>query len=248
MTRRQDQLKGLLTLSQSSFYLVYENGTFNNEYEAIEQNYENSSNKLNAKSLLGGSSLWKFFKNFREQNLYQHVVTSSNRFVNSLDYFASRNALFIFHKVLTAGTMHNNKINSLFNGNIDGLRNTHIHPMIKCVQGPSGHLFNHSVEGLNLMFISNDINRLNSLMPNVHIDAESNSIELPAIKNGIFLYQQYAVMSDNDHFNPLKHVSWMPDFKRSLLNRLDEMNEEELISWRKRKCAYLNIDQLKSYL
>jgi hypothetical protein len=55
-------------------------------------------------------------------------------------------------------------------------------------------------------------------------------------------------MSDNDYFSPLKHVSWMPDFKRSLLNRLNEMNEEEVHSWRKRKCAYLSIDQIKIYL
>ncbi len=248
LTKRQEQLKGLLTLSQSSFYLVYENGTFNDEYEAINQNYENNSSKLNAKSLLGGSSLWMFFKNFREQNLYQHVVTSSNKFVKNIDYFASRNALDIFHKVLSNSSIYNDRISSLFNYNIEELRRTHLPPMIKCVQGPSGHLFNHSVDNLNLMFISSDINKLNSLMSNVQIDAVINSIELPALTNGIFLYQQYAVMSDNDYFNPLKHVSWMPDFKRSLLNRLDEMNEEELISWRKRKCAYLNIDQLKNYL
>jgi hypothetical protein len=248
LSKRQDHLKGLLTLSQSSFYLVYENGSFKDEYEAIDQNYENNSIKLNAKSLLGGSSLWTFFKNFREQNLYQHVVTSSNKFVKNLDYFASRNALDIFQKVLTTGSINNDRIVTLFNDSTEELRKTHLPPMIKCVQGPSGHLFNYSVDNLKIMFISSDINKLNSLMSNVHIDAATNSIELPALTNGIFLYQQYAVMSDNDYFSPLKHVSWMPDFKRSLLNRLNEMNEEEVHSWRKRKCAYLSIDQIKIYL
>ena len=248
LTKRLKDLEGLLTLSQNSFNLVFENGSFEEERKVIDQKYENISSKLNAKSLLGGPSLWAFFKTFREPSLYQHVVINSIKFVKEIDYFTQRNALEIFKKLLENGAFQNDRLGLLFNENIDQLRLNHLPPMIKCVQGSNGFLFNHSVGNLNLIFGSNNNYDLKRLMPNVQIDAEANTIELPALKNGIFLYQQYAVMTDNNLFNPITHISWIPDFKRLLLDKLNGMNDEQALSWRKSKLAYLNLDQLKIYL
>ena len=98
-------------------------------------------------------------------------------------------------------------------------------------------------ECARLLLFTNSYVNYKNLFSNYTIAANNSTVDIPALKDTLIIYQEYGFMQDNvtTQFSPLKHLSYMSDLKTHIKNVLDNKFIEKRV-------PYLTEEQFKQYL
>jgi hypothetical protein len=237
--RRNNELGNVLERFSSCFKVVYTSGSKDTEInQAYDRYIQDSSGKMKFFDIILSDNIYNYFTKTNVE-YYTDFVSNSIRFVKNKNLFNNASLDSIING-MNNDTNENQALLSLFRSQPAVIKNK-IPAMIKL--GDGRYSFGQDACA-KLCVLTSDHNKYSHLFPSYQITpTQSNTVDIPSLKETIIFYQEYGYMGDgNDqHFNPLKHISYMDEVKTYLKSTLTE-------EFKKKKVPYLSIEQFKKYL
>ena len=237
--KRNNELSNVLERFSSCFKVVYTSGSKDTEINMAYNRYiQDSVGKIKFIDITSSDNIYNYFTK-TNTDYYNDFVSNSVRFVKSKKLFEN-SSLYDIINGLNANTNENRELLALFKSQPAVIKDK-IPALVKL--GDGRYSFGQD-DCAKLCVITSDHNKYSSLLPSYQVSpTQSNTVDIPSLNETIIFYQEYGYMGDgNDqHFNPLKHISYMDDVKIYLKNTVTE-------EFKKKKIPYLTVEQFKKYL
>jgi hypothetical protein len=240
LQKRRKELISTLDQNNSCFKVFYTTRTLDGDISVADNKYKNNTNKLDHQSLLGTSNIWDFFIKMRD-DLYICCIENSTSFIKNQNLFNSGGLENILKNLDSNNLDESNYINIL-NGTKDVIKSS-----VPAMIALNTDLYGFANDDCaRLLLFTNSYVNYRNLFSNYTIEANKSTIDIPALKDTLIIYQEYGFMQDNVniHFSPLKHLSYMNDLKIHIGNALKNDSDKFI----EKRVPYLTLEQFKQYL
>lgn len=243
LPRRENELFDYIDQNNKCFQMMFSEGDSDKDIDAALNKYKSNSDKnLNLDALLGTSAYWDYLEKI-DDNLYTDINSNAINFINQIELFNSNSLVSILNNLDSFDTKQNELI-KVMNGNESNITER-LPAMIRL--DDSKYQFDND-PCANLMFVTSDHNRYNSLFKNYNFSPNNdNAVDVGSFTDCILIYKEYGYMGDQKpHFNPIKNIE-NSDLIKQYLSK-NNKTDDQLLKTKKTKAPYLSVDELKEYI